>query len=206
MANWCANRLEVAHDDLEALEGLIAGANAGQLLDFLRPMPGGLDGASLESDRGTDGVEAMFRIATGMMSLTHWYGWRRHHWGTSWEAREIAFRDDEGAFVRPKDGDEAILGQRPDGRWYANLTFETAWDPPVEAYRGAEARGFHVSATYFEEGNGFVGTYVDGTENLFEFPDPSNAGAVASWLDTVPARLDAEYDLRQILTGTAATG
>jgi len=66
-----------------------------------------------------------------------WYQWRISNWGTKWEA-EIHSIYEEG---------EDLM-----------ITFETPWNPPLEALaRGAEEHKFHFDITYEEEGCGLSG-------------------------------------------------
>ena len=80
-----------------------------------------------------------------------WYDWRLIHWGTKW--------DIDGEVVDKKDG--SIV-----------LSFESAWSPPIEAYRTMEAEhGFTIYASYEELGIGFRGNYADGEEYTYDIDE-----------------------------------
>ena len=70
----------------------------------------------------------------------NWYDWCVNNWGTKWDIAEAYIGNDA-------DEDEI------------DFSFETAWAPPVEAFRHwAEQDGrINYRLYYFEEGMGFVG-------------------------------------------------
>jgi hypothetical protein len=74
----------------------------------------------------------------------NWYDWSVEHWGTKWEVGDVDV-DDEGESV--------------------TFRFDSAWSPPVEAYRYAEEeQGLSVDAKYCETGFYFIGRYGAGVE------------------------------------------
>ena len=78
-----------------------------------------------------------------------WYGWRLENWGTKWDV--------DGGVVES-------------GKGWISLRFESAWSPPIQAYRALEqTHGFTVFAEYVEEGMGFKGTYENGVEHTFDY-------------------------------------
>ena len=46
--------------------------------------------------------------------------------------------------------------------------FQSAWSPPVEAYRKLEDLGFGINAFYYEPGVQFAGQYYDGTDDCYD--------------------------------------
>jgi hypothetical protein len=73
----------------------------------------------------------------------NWYDWSVEHWGTKWDVKDVDI-DDEGESVA--------------------FRFDSAWSPPVEAYRYAEDQGLAVDAKYCETGFYFIGRYGAGVE------------------------------------------
>lgn len=69
-----------------------------------------------------------------------WYDWRVANWGTKWEISHIDVLDES----------------EPDA---IELGFESAWAPPLEAFRAWAERDGRVTyrIDYIEEGVGFVG-------------------------------------------------
>lgn len=97
-----------------------------------------------------------------------WYEWNVSNWGCKWNC-------DAQDWVR--EGDKISF-------W-----FDSPWSPPTELYNKIQEEGFTVNAQYMEEGMGFVGEYVDGIEETYEFEDESD-------LDDIPERLVEYWNLR----------
>ena len=73
-----------------------------------------------------------------------WYTWRLQNWGTKWDVYESHCT-----------------------RFDANtlqLTFYTAWSPPMPIYDKLVDMGFEVTARYLDEGWGYIGEYVSGDD------------------------------------------
>jgi len=49
------------------------------------------------------------------------------------------------------------------------MTFDTAWGPPIGVYEAAVEQGWGVHATYYEPGMGFVGSFVDGDDEHYDY-------------------------------------
>lgn len=79
-----------------------------------------------------------------------WYDWCIKNWGTKW---------DVGG-----DGRDPITDPNQ-----IELSFESAWSPPIEAYRAMEEMGFEVEAYYYEPGIAFTGCYMNGCEDTIDF-------------------------------------
>lgn len=111
-----------------------------------------------------------------------WYNWRVNNWGTKWDVDlEGLELDDTG------DGNASILG-----------VIDTAWSPPIEAFKHfAEQHdqdGLHASIEYHEPGMGFVGQWdsVDGDE----FYDYSSATS-ETVKDLIPEDLDETFHISE---------
>jgi len=73
-----------------------------------------------------------------------WYTWRLQNWGTKWDVYESHCT-----------------------RFDANtlqLTFYTAWSPPIPVFDKLVDMGFEVTARYLDEGWGYIGEYVNGDD------------------------------------------
>jgi len=70
----------------------------------------------------------------------NWYDWCVSHWGTKWDCTEV--------FVGDDTEEDSIT-----------ISFDTAWGPPIEAFRSWAERDGRVTyrLTYIETGMGFVG-------------------------------------------------
>ena len=80
-----------------------------------------------------------------------WYYSRVNAWGTKWDAN-LAGYDwvDDYTLV---------------------MSFDTAWSPPIAVYEAASEQGWGVVATYYEPGMCFVGSWVDGVDEHYDFQE-----------------------------------
>ena len=70
-------------------------------------------------------------------------------WGTKWDV------GGDGSATLNEDGS-------------LTASFNSAWAPPIEAYRVLEDLGFEIKAYYFEGGMMFAGIYEDGDDDYYE--------------------------------------
>ena len=68
----------------------------------------------------------------------NWYNWNLENWGTKWEARIYDYY---------RDANEI------------NVSFETAWCPPITLYEWMIKNDWEVNAYYHEPGQGFAGNF-----------------------------------------------
>jgi hypothetical protein len=79
-----------------------------------------------------------------------WWSWRLDHWGTKWDVYDTS---NSWMWDNPPE---------------LELSFSTAWGPPLRAYDAAVARhGFKVTAYYNEFGYGFCGEYVPNEKDIY---------------------------------------
>ena len=69
------------------------------------------------------------------------------------------------------------------------LSFDTAWGPPVKFYDSLEELGYVVNAMYFEPGMAFAGIWEDGSDNSYDYSSMS-ADEVEQYL---PEELDEAF-------------
>ena len=109
-----------------------------------------------------------------------WYGWAVSNWGTKW---------DVGGDGRDPIKDPNVL----------ELSFESAWSPPIEAYNHMVEMGFEIEAHYYEPGIAFFGTYTGAGDEVFEdtidfssmdadtirkeFPEQDECWNISEWLE-----------------------
>jgi len=80
-----------------------------------------------------------------------WYDWRLENWGTKWDVYEThCTRIDANTL---------------------NLTFYTAWSPPIPVFDKLVDMGFEVTARYLDEGWGYIGEYTGGFAHKMESGD-----------------------------------
>ena len=95
-----------------------------------------------------------------------WYEWAIEEWGTKWDARKS-----DSQFVE----ETSTL----------HIDFETAWSPPIAAYKKFTDLGFNINSTFHESGMCFIGTWKsdDGEEYYeYDFSDEN-------WRDDLPPDL-----------------
>ena len=96
-----------------------------------------------------------------------WYEWNVSYWGCKWNC-------DAQDWTR--DGNTISF-------W-----FDSPWGPPVELYYKIEQAGLTVKAEYMEEGMRFVGEFVDGSDETYEYQDVED-------LDNIPDNLVENWNL-----------
>ncbi len=154
MPNWCENETYLCHSDPAMLLRAQDAFVEGRLLDEFVPIP---DSLKIVAGRMSDPDEQKtLEEQTELNHKTHgygnWYDWCIAHWGTKWDVK----------------GDYEL-----DATTYQlYLHFDSAWLPPIEAYRAMEeTHGFTITSKYSECGMGFRGTYADGIENTEDIPE-----------------------------------
>lgn len=154
MPNWCENETYLYHRDPAMLLRARDAFVEGRLLDEFVPVP---DSLKIVAGRVSDTDEQKtLEEQTELNRKTHgygnWYDWCIAHWGTKWDV----------------EGDYEL-----DATTYQlYLHFDSAWSPPIEAYRAMEkTHGFTITSKYSEYGMGFRGTYADGIENTEDIPE-----------------------------------
>jgi len=98
-----------------------------------------------------------------------WYTWNVNHWGTKWDFGKDTVDDP----VAIEDG-------------LVDISFETAWSPPIPFYDYLVDLGYNVDATYYEPGMGFCGIYYNGDDDYVDYGDSK---------DDIPDRIWDDYAL-----------
>lgn len=103
---------------------------------------------------------------------TNWYEWNVENWGTKWD-------------VNVNDGYVERLDDNT-----LQLSFETAWSPPIAFYDFLFEDGWDVEARYYEPGVGFIGEYDNSIDDCWEidFSDQES-------IDAVPVELAEHFGL-----------
>lgn len=99
-----------------------------------------------------------------------WYEWAVNHWGCKWNC-------------------DAISWDRTDD--VVSVVFDSPWSPPIALYEFLTEQGYDVDAHYHEEGMAFVGRFLDGNDETYEYDlsDPDT-------LDYIPDEIIDYWDLR----------
>lgn len=101
-----------------------------------------------------------------------WYEWSINNWGCKWNC-------------------DANDWQRIDENTIS-FWFDSPWGPPLALYEFMVDEEFDVRASYHEEGMAFVGEFVDGFDNCYEYEDLDS-------LDYIPEHLIEDWNLRDLL-------
>jgi len=177
MPNWCNNSATFSHQDPDMIKRLVDAYNSGRTMNGFFPCPQDL----LDTVAGHAGEdqkaahEAQIERNLKLHGAKDWYDWQVENWGTKWD-----FGAEEGDSITVYEGSDQV-----------SISFDTAWAPPIAFYQEMEDEmGFHIKATYFEPGMGFVGEYEAGSDKCYEYGDD---------FDGVPEHLIDEWDLHSYL-------
>lgn len=177
MPNWCWNTLTISHKDPAMIKRFRKAAETGILQEFL-PCPEEL--LDTPSSPGTTDKELQERHKANIekYGASDWYDWNVANWGTKWD---FTCDSDDG-----NNNDNEIT-----------TAFDTAWAPPIAAYRKLEEMGFEIDAYYQESGMCFAGHYEQGEEEYVEY-DFSNENWRDTMSDDIADMLESEYESWQM--------
>ena len=185
MPNWAYNRLTLSHKDPAMIERAVAAFKNGEFLQEFIPCPqdlldtmSGYMGHDTPEQRA---LEAKEKSNIQKHGYRNWYDWKLANWGTKWDF------GDEGEYtvVYESIGSDLLPT--------VNFSFDTAWSPPIDAYRQLEEQGFIINALYDEESTAFCGEYVTGKgENTIKM-EFNSAWARAN----VPPHIDQAFGIIQ---------
>ena len=93
---------------------------------------------------------------TAPSEVLNWYTWRIDNWGTKWEPS-------------PEYDVDINLAEKS-----LDLSFLSAWSPPIGVYEKAYEDGWTVFATFCEPAMDFIGTFEDGTEATYSLQEATD--------------------------------
>ena len=112
------------------------------------------------------------------LSNDGWYEWNVQNWGTKWNCDAQDWMKVEN----PNDDESSVT-----------FWFDSAWSPPIALYEHIELNSpLNVKASYNECGMGFVGEFVDGSDDYYEYENLED-------LDEIPEHLVDEWNLAEML-------
>ena len=153
MPNWCDNTITLKHSDPTMIKRAHDALERGEFLNEFHPVP--LDLKIVAGRVGSDedaeqqALVLQENANRDKYGYANWYDWCVNEWGTKWDV------GDEGSATLNEDGS-------------LSASFNSAWAPPIEAYRMLEDLGFEIKAYYFEGGMMFAGIYEDGDDDYYE--------------------------------------
>lgn len=171
MPNWCNNTARFFNADATKVAGLISELEKGEdaeLFNSLHPIPEELRNVTVPN-----GDASLVEQMQQKYGYADWYDWSVNEWGTKWDGTVYNWEQDENGSVI--------------------ASFDTAWAPPIALYNKLVAEGWDISATYYEPGMAFVGEYVDGDDECYDYTnaDSTTVGEI------VPEHLDEEYGISE---------
>ena len=153
MPNWCANNIELRHEDPAMIARAVDAFKRGEFLQEFVPVPQPLKDTVAGSFGDTEQqalLEAQTMNNLSTYGYANWYDFCVGEWGTKWDI-----------------GGDGQSDVHPDGKMM-HASFDSAWSPPVGAYEKLEQLGFRVNAMFYESGMAFAGSYEDGNCDDFE--------------------------------------
>jgi hypothetical protein len=125
----------------------------------------------------TDGKDWFSYFVKPGRELTdgEWYGWNLENYGCKWNCDANDWR---------RDDEETI-----------SFTFDSPWGPPIALYENIENMElesesgyidyFRVDAEYLEEGMQFMGRFIDGENEYYEYSDLDSLDNIPDETETV---------------------
>ena len=173
MPNWCNNTFKVSasKEQIDGFEKFLNDNNGKDWFDFFAPCPEELKkvgDVSFHKEPDESLVEKY--------GYSDWYSWSVANWGCKWNCDAQDWN---------REDDNTI------GFW-----FDSPWAPPIELYNKISESDFEVEAQYHEEGMAFVGEYIDGDDNYYEYSDLDS-------LDDIPEHIVENWNLREMLEDRA---
>ena len=102
------------------------------------------------------------------------YDFSVNNWGTKWD-------------VGGEEGGYAESTQTS-----AQMSFQSAWSPPINLYPVLESLGYTVRAMYYEPGCAFAGVYEDGEDACYGLE-----GTSAEVKESIPQELDEAFGITE---------
>ena len=119
-----------------------------------------------------------FRPTPPELKSEGWYEWNVENWGTKWNCDA----QDWMKIENPSEDQASVT-----------FWFDSAWAPPIALYEHIELNSpLNVKASYNECGMGFVGEFVDGSDDYYEYENLED-------LDELPEHLVEEWNLAETL-------
>jgi Ferredoxin-like domain in Api92-like protein len=175
MPNWCYNSTVIKHKDPVMLARALNAFENDRFLQEFIPVPQDLIDTVSGSFPDGSAEEALHKIAVDRNLAEYgypdWYQFCINEWGTKWDIKGEAL-------------------DIPDG---LQLTFESAWSPPIEAYRKLAEMGFEVAAMYYEPGMGFCGDFTTENDDIIYQLDGDSA-----WVEeNIPSHINDEFAISE---------
>jgi hypothetical protein len=176
MPNWCDNSLTLTHDDPTMIKRAVRSFENSAFLNEFIPCPKELSDTT--SGSYGDKEEQALLMAKQESNIKNygyatWYDFAIGEWGTKW---------DVGC------GDINKIDKNN-----VKFYFQSAWAPPIEAYRKLEDLGFTINAFYHEPGVCFAGQYYDGEDDCYDLSSMDSEQVK----EELPEEIDEEFNISE---------
>ena len=158
MPNWCSNEMTIYHPKKSMIKKAKLAWKTGQFLNAFIPIPEELKIVKGWSADESEQLarEKQYKTNIDKFGYPTWWEYCVAEWGTKWD---VGYSNNEGNDAR----------HLTDNKF--NVSFDSAWAPPVEAYKKLEGMGFVIHAYYYEGGIGFCGEFVDAEDYCYDTKD-----------------------------------
>ena len=182
MPNWCSNTIEIegTKEQINAFVSFLEEQNGKNWFNFFRPCPQELvDTVSGFVGEDKQSVhEAQQKSNIEKYGHADWHSWSIENWGTKWNCDA----QDWMKIENPSEDQASVT-----------FWFDSAWSPPIALYEFIESNfPITITASYHEEGMGFVGEFTEGEDNYFEYEDLDDLG-------NIPEHIVEEWNLTELL-------
>lgn len=191
MPNWCNNDLYISHADTKMMRRFVKAWNRSRVLSEFIPVPpelsdSGMTMQKLMARRGktyNEEYEKELKVFTEQLNLKYfgykdWYDFCVSEWGTKWDVGI----GDYGSILT---ADDARKG-------HAWVSFDSAYSPPIEAYKKLKDMGFEIRAYYYESGMEFCGLWIDGDDQYYDIQGNSD------WVEeNIPSDINNAFAISQ---------
>lgn len=178
MPNWCSNVVTFSHPEPKQIARLVKTAESDDVsvLQEFVPCPKELLNDELTTSYADEEkqrqVDALKQQMLDKYGCSSWYDWCIANWGTKWDICDVSVDQTAEDTVQ--------------------LTFNTAWSPPLEAFGAMEEQGWNIYAMYYEPGCVYAGIYADGYDNCYQ-----NWGDYQDARATLPQELDEMFGISE---------
>ena len=167
MPNWCTNIVTIEHKNKTAIDRVEKAFVKGELCNEFLPIPEDLHNTSAPNNANAEEMKKKY-------NYRDWYEFQVNEWGTKWDVGLY----ESGSFER-------------EDRKKIELTFDSAWSPPVGLYNKLMEEGYNVMAYYYEPGAGYTGLYSSELGNQ-QYSIPQTAHEVRR---DIPEELDEMFNI-----------
>lgn len=175
MPNWCSNSIQIegTKEQIKTLVSFLDENNGKDWFDFFRPCPQELKDIGNVSMHEPGDEKLLEKYGH-----SDWYSWSIENWGTKWNC-------DAQDWMTVENPTEDVAS--------VTFWFDSAWAPPIALYEYIELNSpLIIKASYNECGMGFVGEFVDGSDDYYEYSDMDD-------LENIPEHLVEEWNLVEML-------